>query len=190
MLEVRDHSKAFHVGRLIALAAIAIFVSSLFDPAQAQQPGQTTFASADKARRIGRNEFDTIQVCHDNVLFIRFLFQLGPLLAPANTEDYEKVATERQPLSGYYYRILTSQGRHAPGGAKNYVVDGRMTGGFAFVAYPAEYRSSGVMTFIISLDGIVYQKDMGPGTARIAKTMTQYDPDRTWKKVKSGYRSV
>jgi hypothetical protein len=108
---------------------------------------------------------------------------VGPLLTLASGEDYAKETTQPRPFHGYFYRILTSQGRNAPGGAKNYLNHGRMTGGFAFVAYPAEYRSSGVMTFIVDQDGIVYQKDLGPRTAVRAKTMTQYAPDATWKKV-------
>ena len=108
---------------------------------------------------------------------------VGPLLTLASGEDYAKETTQPRPFHGYYYRILTSQGKHAPGGAKNYLVHGKMTGGFAFVAYPAEYRSSGVMTFIVNQDGIVYQKDLGPGTAVLAKTISQYAPDATWKKV-------
>jgi hypothetical protein len=106
---------------------------------------------------------------------------VGQLLTLANTEDYARETTKPRPFRGYYYRILDRQGRHAPGGAKNYVVDGKMTAGFAFVAYPAEYRSSGVMTFIVNRDGIVYQKDLGPQTAIRAKALTQYDPDATWK---------
>jgi len=108
---------------------------------------------------------------------------VGQLLALANTGDYAKETTKPRPFHGYYYRILNRQGRHASGGAKNYLVDGTMTGGFAFVAYPAEYRSSGVMTFIVNRDGIVYQKDLGPQTAIRAKTLTQYNPDATWKRV-------
>jgi hypothetical protein len=108
---------------------------------------------------------------------------VGPLLTSASGEGYAKETTRPRPFHGYYYHILTGQGRHAPGGAKNYLVHGKMTGGFAFVAYPAEYRSSGVMTFIVNQDGIVYQKDMGTRTAALAKTMTQYAPDASWKKV-------
>lgn len=108
---------------------------------------------------------------------------VGPLLTLAGGDDYAKETTEPRPFHGYYYRILTSQGTRAPGGAKNYLVQGKMTGGFAFVAYPAEYRSSGVMTFIVSQDGVVYQKDLGSGTAALARRMTQYAPDSTWKKV-------
>ncbi len=108
---------------------------------------------------------------------------VGPLLTLASGEDYAKETTQPRPFNGYYYRILTSQGRHAPGGEKKYLVQGKMTGGFAFVAYPAQYRSSGVMTFIVNQDGIVYQKDLGPRTTVRVKTMTQYAPDATWKKV-------
>jgi hypothetical protein len=84
------------------------------------------------------------------------------------------------PFYGYYFRILTSQGKNAPGGVSNYVSDGKMTGGFAFIAYPAEYRSSGVKMFIAGRDGIVYEKDLGAETARTAGSMTQYDPDPSW----------
>jgi hypothetical protein len=75
------------------------------------------------------------------------------------------------------------QGKHAPGGAKHYIVNGKMTEGFAFVAYPAEYRSSGVMTFIVGSDGVVYERDFGKTTDAIATSMKQYDPDSTWRKV-------
>jgi hypothetical protein len=84
------------------------------------------------------------------------------------------------PFKGYYFRILISQGNDAPGGAKNYIVNGKMTGGFAFLAYPAEYGSSGVMTFMVDQDGTVYQKDLGPNTVHLANALTQYDPDSTW----------
>jgi hypothetical protein len=86
------------------------------------------------------------------------------------------------PLHGYYFRILTGQGKDAPGGAEDYVVNGKMTRGFAFLAYPAEYRSTGVMTFIVNQDGIVYRKDLGPNTSNLAKTMKEYNPDSTWQR--------
>jgi hypothetical protein len=79
------------------------------------------------------------------------------------------------------YRLLTSQGANAPGGAKSYIVAGKMTGGFALVAYPDSYRDSGVMTFIVNQGGQVYQKDLGPNTAQLAGAMTAYDPDATWQ---------
>jgi hypothetical protein len=108
---------------------------------------------------------------------------VGQLLTLANTDDYANETTRPRPFHGYYYRILRRQGRHASGGAKDYMLDGEMIGGFAFVAYPAEYGSSGVMTFMVNRDGIVYQKNLGPQTALRAKALTQYDPDATWKKV-------
>ena len=86
------------------------------------------------------------------------------------------------PYYGYYYRILKAQGPDAPGGAFDYVVRGKMIGGFAMVAYPASYRASGVMTFIVNQDGVVYEKDLGPTTAAVAGKMTKFNPDATWKK--------
>ncbi len=107
---------------------------------------------------------------------------LGELFAEASKEGY-KAGDGRSPYHGYYYKILTKQGPHAPGGAANYVVNGKMIGGFALVAYPAEYRNSGVMTFIVNYAGTVFQKDLGPDTAQIAEKMTSFDPDSSWKKV-------
>jgi hypothetical protein len=86
------------------------------------------------------------------------------------------------PYRGYYYQLLRGQGKSAPGGAKSYVANGKVTEGFAFVAHPAEYRVSGVMTFIVASDGVVYEKDLGTGTRGIAKIIRQYDPDPTWQK--------
>ncbi len=109
---------------------------------------------------------------------------VGPLVALAAAED---ITPSREgaptPYRGYFYRTLTSQGANAPGGAKSYIVDGKMTGGFAFVAYPAKYRSSGVMTFIVNQDGVVYQKDLGKQTDVLAKAMKEYNPDSSWQKV-------
>jgi Protein of unknown function (DUF2950) len=107
---------------------------------------------------------------------------LGELVAEASAEGY-KAGDEPRPYHGYYYRILTRQGPNALGGALSYVVDGKMIGGFALVAYPAEYGSSGVMTFVVNHSGTVYQKDLGERTETIAKRMTSFDPDQTWKKV-------
>lgn len=104
---------------------------------------------------------------------------LGPLVAVAATEGYA-VKQEPQPFHGYRYRILKRQGRNAPGGAYGYVVNGNMIGGFALVAYPAEWGSSGLMTFVVNQQGKVYQKDLGPRTAAIAAGMRAYDPDKTW----------
>jgi hypothetical protein len=105
---------------------------------------------------------------------------VGPLVAYATGEGYGGKHDTPQPFHGYYYHILTGQGATAQGGAKSYIVDGKMTGGFAFVAYPAEYRNSGVMTFLVDATGVVYQKDLGPKTAEIASTMKAYSPDKTW----------
>jgi hypothetical protein len=110
------------------------------------------------------------------------LSPVGPLVAAAVTESY---ATSRDsaptPYRGYYYHVLARQGKNSPGGAKSYSVDGKMTGGFAFVAYPAEYRSSGVMTFVVGQDGVVYQKDLGKKTDAMAKAMKEYNPNSSWQ---------
>jgi hypothetical protein len=109
---------------------------------------------------------------------------LGPLAASANAEGYGgNNQPSPQPFHGYFYRILTKQGSHAHGKAKDYVVNGNMTGGFAVLAYPAEYRNSGVMTLIINRDGQVFQKDLGEKTADLAKAMKEFDPDDTWEPV-------
>jgi hypothetical protein len=107
---------------------------------------------------------------------------IGPLVASATAEGYTKQTDQKQPFHGYYFRILTEQGPNAPGGAHSYIVNGKMTQGFAFLAYPADYRSSGVKTFIVDQEGIVYEKDLGRRTAEIAKTLTRYDRDATWRK--------
>lgn len=160
-------------------------------------------------RRVGRNEMSAIRVCQELVAAQKeysaehnayaqkvfseqgqqdglywkasgdHLSPIGPLVAAA---VIERDASAPTPYRGYYYRIVTRQGKSAPGGAKSYVVNGKMTGGFAFVAYPAEYRSSGVMTFIVSEDGAIYQKDLGKKTGSLAKAMTEYSPNSSWKK--------
>ena len=107
---------------------------------------------------------------------------LGELFAAASRQGY-RADEGRSPYRGYYYEILTKQGPAAAGGAVDYVVRGKMIGGFALVAYPAEYRNSGVMTFIVNHDGTVFQKDLGPDTAKLAEAMTSFNPDSTWKKV-------
>ena len=108
---------------------------------------------------------------------------LGPLAAKAKEEGYGKSENAaKQPYHGYHYRILTAQGRDAPGGAYGYVVRGKMIGGFALVAYPARWGVSGVMTFIVSHDGVVYQKNLGGRTAAVASKMTRFNPDATWSK--------
>lgn len=106
---------------------------------------------------------------------------LGPLVAQASAEGYQKGTKEAPtPFHGYFFRMLKEQGAHAEGGPKSYIADGYMTRGFAFLAYPAEYRKSGVMTFLIGKDGRVWQKDLGPDTTETAKAMKSFDPDGTW----------
>ena len=106
---------------------------------------------------------------------------IGPLVAEASQEGYRANAAKPVPVRGYYFKILTRQGKDTPGGAKDYVVDGKMTGGFAVLAYPAKYRSSGVMTFLVDANGNALQKDLGPKTAEIAKAIQTYDPDKSWR---------
>ncbi len=162
-------------------------------------------------RRVGRNEMSTIRVCQELVAaqkeystehkeYARQIFSdegqhnglywkatgehlspIGPLVAAAVIER-DAASIGPTPYRGYYYHVLTRQGKNAPGGAKAYIVNGKMTGGFAFVAYPAEYRSSGVMTFVVSEDGVVYQKDLGKKTVALAKAMKEYNPDSSWQK--------
>jgi Protein of unknown function (DUF2950) len=108
---------------------------------------------------------------------------LGPQMAKARAEGYDSTSqnVEREPYHGYFYKILTRQGAMAPGGARDYVIDGHMTGGFALIAFPAKYGDSGVMTFIVNQAGIVFQKNLGPNTATIAAGISEFNPDMTWK---------
>jgi hypothetical protein len=170
------------------------------------------------ARRVGKNELATIDVCYQLVdaqqhhyarsnegehrYALQFsgdnnsqkgLFSsengeqpVGPhdgLIVSAGVENGTATSHHAVPFNGYYLRILTYQGKNAEGGAKSYLVNDKMLSGFAFVAYPAVYRSTGVMTFIVNQNGIVYQKDLGPDTEKIANAMTEYDPDSTWDRV-------
>jgi Protein of unknown function (DUF2950) len=108
---------------------------------------------------------------------------INPLIAYARQNLPADQVGEHVPFNGYMFRILTSQGPHAPGGARNYIVDGMMSRGFAFVAYPVDYRSSGVMTFIVDGSGAIYEKDLGLDTTKLARAMKVYDPDSSWHKV-------
>ncbi len=110
------------------------------------------------------------------------------MFAEASAEGYT-VQGAPSPYHGYYYKILTKQGPAAEGGAVDYVVNGKMIGGFALVAYPAEYRNSGVMTFLVNHKGVVYQKDLGWNTAQIAKAMTTFNPDASWTKADTSFTS-
>jgi len=108
---------------------------------------------------------------------------LGPLVARARAAGYNPGTPHRkpQPYYGYFFKILTQQGENAPGGTMNYIVNGHLTGGFGLIAYPATYGDSGIMTFIVNQDGIVYQKNLGPATTGIAQQIMQYDPDSSWQ---------
>ncbi len=163
-------------------------------------------------RRIGKNEFSAIELCHELVAAEKEHYagahpgeagqyapyfvaekgehnglyhpvehgqpEIGPLLAQAGMQG----SGEHTPFRGYFFRVLSKQGPDAPGGAKDYMVDGKMTGGFAFVAYPAEYQSTGVMTFIVNQDGTVYEKDLGANTSEIARDLKEFNPDASWSK--------
>jgi hypothetical protein len=161
-------------------------------------------------RRIGKNEISTIRVCEQLAAAQKEYFAMqnvyaakiasdpdqknglywsaepkspiGPKIAAADTTSKNPSAA---PFRGYYFRVLADQGKDAPGGAKSYVVDGKMTGGFAIVAYPAEYRSSGVMTFTVGSDGVVHEKDLGKKTETEAKTIKSFNPDSSWHRAES-----
>jgi Protein of unknown function (DUF2950) len=110
---------------------------------------------------------------------------LGPLVALAQAAGYvstnQSAGTAPEPFHGYYFKILTRQGKHAPGGKYDYIINGNMIGGFALVAWPAEYGNSGIMTFIVNQQGRVYQKDLGAKTDYLAPAIKRYDPDSTWQ---------
>jgi hypothetical protein len=163
-------------------------------------------------RRIGRNEMSAIRVCQELVAAQKEYYAshseyaqkihsdegqhnglywqavnsesqspVGPLVAQA-VGGSSPTPNQPTPYRGYFYHILIRQGKNASGGAKKYIANGKMTAGFAFVAYPAEYRSSGVMTFIVNQDGTVYEKDLGDKTEDAAKSMTEFNPNSGWQK--------
>jgi len=173
-------------------------------------------------RRIGRNELNTIEVCHAYVEAQREYAAknplgkgsgeyaqtfrstpgkhnglywesenaadespLGPLVASARSEGYSPNADGTPtPYHGYYFKILTRQGSNASGGAKDYVANSHMTGGFAMIAFPAKYDDSGVMTFMVDQTGVVFEKNLGPGTEAIARRIVTYDPDQSWTPIR------
>jgi hypothetical protein len=169
-------------------------------------------------RRIGQNEISTIHVCQELVAaekeyysthhnkYARKIFSdegqhnalywkaadvepespIGPLVASA----FANGNGSPTPYLGYYYQILTGQGKNGPSAARSHIVNGKIAKGFAFVAYPAEYRSSGVMTFIVSEDGVVYQKDLGKKTDVLAKAIKEYDPNFSWQKVEEQQEEI
>ena len=99
----------------------------------------------------------------------------------AVTEGFSPTAGKQQPFHGYFYRILTRQGADAKGGAQDYVVDGKMTRGFALLAYPEKYGDTGIFTFIINQGGVMYQKDLGKDTPQLANSIGEFNPDKSWK---------
>ena len=109
---------------------------------------------------------------------------VGPLVAFATDEGYDVKSNPHQPFHGYFFHRLDKQGPDAKGGVKSYIVNGKMTGGFAYVAYPATYNDTGIMTFLIGPDRVVYQKDLGKDTADQAKAMTEFNPDKSWTALK------
>jgi hypothetical protein len=164
-------------------------------------------------RRIGENEMDAIDALHGIIAAEdQFTAETGEyaqhlncsqgqhdgLFSPENGNDMDKnplgpylaeasyTRSDRTPFHGYYFLILTAQGPHAHGGAHSYIVDGKMTSGFAVVAFPAVYRSSGVKTFIVNQHGMIHEKDLGPKTSETASAMKVYDPDSTWAHVRPG----
>ena len=118
------------------------------------------------------------------------LSPFGPMVAQSVNEGYKNQNRVLFPYHGYYYKILKGQGKNASGGAFNYVVNGKMILGFGLVAYPAEYGKSGVMTFIVNQDDTIYEKNLGPNTAKIASAMVKYNPDQSWKKVDKKFLSA
>jgi len=111
------------------------------------------------------------------------LSPLGPLFAEAKAEGYKVKGATKKPYHGYYYRILTRQGSNVPGGKYDYIINGNMIAGFALVAFPAQYGSSGIMTFVVNHQGKIFQKDLGPKTAEIVAKMKEYNPDSKWEPV-------
>jgi len=105
---------------------------------------------------------------------------VGPLLANAAGEGYTRKDDQPKAFHGYIYRMLKRQGASAKGGARDYMANGKLTRGVAFLAYPAEYRNSGVMTFIVNQDDVVYESDLGPDTAKMAAAISEFNPDKTW----------
>jgi hypothetical protein len=141
------------------------------------------------ARRIGRNELvamaATAALANAQQAYFSGTHAGGDVKQYAQKFDGElgQLGDFAQPFNGYHFRILTKQGDTAKGGAKDYIVNGKMTRGFAILAYPAQYQASGIMTFLVGTDGMVYEKDLGPKTADIAAAMTEYNPGDGWKPV-------
>jgi hypothetical protein len=152
----------------------------------AQHEYDSTLQEGDKAKHYA-SKFVSSEGKHDGLYWKtgdnETPSPIGPLLVQAAGQGYNMQQGKADPFHGYYYRILTAQGAAAKGGAQSYLVNGELAKGFAFVAYPAEYRNSGVMTFIVNQVGVVYEKDLGEDTGKLASGMTEYNPDKTWMKV-------
>ncbi|MGA7180769.1 MAG: DUF2950 domain-containing protein [Thiobacillaceae bacterium] len=172
----RDEVLARRIGRneLSTIQAALAYVDAQRDYAlrSATKNGEQSYAQ----------RFVSLPEAHDGLYWQTGLGEtpspMGPLFASAAHEGTPGTLTA--PYHGYYFRIVYAQGPHAPGGVTDYIVKGKMIGGFALVAYPARYRASGVKTFIVNHDGIVYSKDLGPDTGAIAQAIERYDPDSSW----------
>jgi hypothetical protein len=182
--EGRDEILARRVGRneLAAIEVCLAVVDSQREYASTDRDGDGLFEYAQK--------FMSTEGKHDG-LYWRMkpgepLSPMGELVAQAQSEGYSHKKGRTEPYHGYLYKMLTKQGPHADGGAFDYIVRGNMIGGYALVAYPAEYRVSGIMTFVVNYEGVVFSKDLGPNTTKIAASMTRFDPDSTWKKEDTG----
>jgi len=132
------------------------------------------------------SKFDSSPGKHDGLYWPTGANQDPSPLGPAVVQARAAGGVGEYGYYGYRYKILTAQGKNAPGGALDYMVRGRMIGGFAVVAWPAKYGDTGVMTFMVSYEGVVYEKDLGPNTAAHARAITRFDPDSTWQKVEPG----
>jgi hypothetical protein len=179
--EGADEILARRIGRdeLVAIAALGALANAQQEYFSQKQPGQTVQQYAHK--------FVSDEGQHNGLYWPASegvaqspLGQMGDL---AKGLGYTTANNTQQSFSGYKFRILTKQGQSAKGGARDYIVDGKMTGGFAILAYPADYRNSGIMTFAVGPDGVVYQKDLGEKTAEIAQGTTEYNPGEGWESV-------
>jgi Protein of unknown function (DUF2950) len=133
------------------------------------------------AQRLGSSPGQQDGLYWDEAAFGGEVSPFGPLLADA--DEYLKQAGPGAPYQGYRYRILTRQGSNVPGGRYDYVINGNMIAGFALLAFPADYGKTGIMTFVVSHQGKIYQKDLGEETVEIGTAMQEYDPDSTWTEV-------
>lgn len=171
--------RARRIGRneLSAMQVVLAYFDAQKEFAQKDRDGDGVLAYARK--------FESTPGAHDGLYWAsgegEALSPLGPLVAQARAAGAKK----GDGYHGYRYKILTAQGKAASGGAADYLLQGRMSGGFALVAWPVKYGETGVMTFIVNHDGVVYEKDLGPASGQAAANMTRFNPDRTWKNADS-----